>query len=223
MKRHRLPVYLLWCGVLFMACEKENTDATYGVRYQITTSNPSSLLGTFPAGINSNTERTATTVSWTSGSAVARRIRFEGTGDNEVDIRIDVPQNITLIGPSTTLGELYIPVGDYQDARFTIELSRTDPFVLTGNVDGTPIVLQVPPPLSFEMDRSTLSVLASTNYDATTTLNLSRVLNGITADMLADAALTNGQILISPTSNQRIYNLMLANMKTLGELEFVQR
>ena len=220
MKRHSLPAALLLCGVLFMACEKEDTsyNTTYGVQYQLATSNPSTVLGTVPT--EGRTAQTLASVSWRSGSAVARRIRFEGTGEDEIDIRTGVPTPIQMVGPATSLGILEVPAGTYEEVRFTIELSRTDPFQLTGDFNGTPLLLQVTDPIDIELERDALTIDALTNYTALTTLNLSSILAGITADMLSEATVSNGQILISATSNTRLYQIILANMKSLGELEF---
>lgn len=220
MKRHSLPAALLLCGAFFIGCEKEDTanTTTYGIHYQLTTSNPSTLLGKTFSG-----ERTAgvqTTVSWKSGSAVARRIRFEASGDDEVDIRTAAPTNITMPGPATDLGLITVPAGNYEDVRFTIELSRTEPFLLTGDYNGTPLVLQVTAPLDIVLDRDLLTIDANTNYRALTTLNLSRVLRGISAVMMSDATVSNGQILISASSNTRLYNIILENMKDWSSWEF---
>jgi hypothetical protein len=220
MKRHSFPVALLLSGTLFTGCEKEANESPtlYGIHYQLTTSNPATVLGTAPTG--EGAARMQATVSWKSGSAVARRIRFEAVGDDEVDIRTAVPTQIAMIGPATDLGMITIPAGDYEDARFTIELSATDPFQLTGDYNGTPLVLQIPGPIHFELSEATLSIAARTHYRALTTLNLSRILSGITADRLSEAFESNGQILISPNSNVPLYNIILNNMKNLGELEF---
>lgn len=220
MKRHSLPVALLLWGALFTGCEKDTTqDATpYGIHYQLTTSNPTTVLSTVPS--EHETTRMQAAVSWKSGSAVARRIRFQAVGDDEVDIRTGVPTNIVMMGPATNLGMITLPAGDYEDARFTIELSPTNPFLLTGEYNGTPLVLQIPGPIQFELSEAALSIAARTHYRALTTLNLSRILSGITADGLSEAEESNGQILIAPNSNVQLYNIILNNLKNLGELEF---
>lgn len=220
MKRHSLPLMVLLGGALMMGCEKEATGDTtpYGIHYQLTTSNPSTVLGTVPTG--EGAARMQASVSWKSGSAVARRIRFEAEGDDEVDIRTGVPTQIVMMGPATNLGMIPIPAGEYEDARFTIELSPNDAFQLSGDYNGTPLALLIPGPISFELEESTLSIAARTNYRALTTLNLSILLTGITADMLSEAQISNGQILISPDANTRLYHIIAANVKNLGELEF---
>lgn len=220
MKRHSFPAALLLCGVLFMACEKEDTsyNTTYGVQYQLATSNPTTVLGTAPT--DGRTAQTLASVSWRSGSAVARRIRFQGMGDDEIDIRTGVPTPIAMVGPATALGTLEVPAGAYEEVRFTIELSRTDPFQLTGDFNGTPLLLQVTDPIDIQMERDVLTIDALTNYTALATLNLSSLLSGITGDMLSEAAVSNGQILISATSNTRLYQIILVNMKAMGALEF---
>jgi hypothetical protein len=226
MKRHSLPVCVLLCSVLFMACEHDSVPEelpVYGVHYQLATSNQPTVLGNTPSGVSAATAKTATTVSWRSGSAVARRISFQATGDDEVDIRTAAPGLINLVGVPTNLGMLSIPKGSYTDARFTIELSPTDPFQLTGDFNGTPLVLQITSPISFELDQEELAIADLTNYNAVTTLNLSRVFNGVSSALLSEATLSNGQIVISPASNTRIYNIMLENMKDLAELEFAKR
>ena len=220
MKKQSYPLALLLCGVLFTGCEKDE-EATYGVYYQLTTSNPTTVLGTSPT--EGRTARMQAAVSWKSGSAVARRIRFEGVGDTEIDIRTGTPTNINQIGPATSLGMISLPAGDYEEVRFTIELSHSDPFQLTGDYNGTPLVLQVTTPIDFVLDEGDLSIAARTNYNALTTLNLSQLLNGISASMLSDAMVSNGQILISPSSNVTLYNLIVANMKDLGALQFDNR
>lgn len=214
---------MLLCGALFMGCEKEDTthNTTYGIQYQLATSNPSMVLGTTPS--EGRTARMQAAVSWRSGSAVARRIRFQGMSDDEIDIRTGVPTPIVMVGPATDLGRIEVPAGDYEEVRFTIELSHTDPFQLTGDYNGTPLLLQITGPVDITLERDALTIDALTNYTATTTLNLSQLLSGITAGMLSEAALSNGEIHISSTSNTRMYDLIVANMKSWGELEFAKQ
>lgn len=223
MKRHSFPVALLLCSVLFTGCDKEDlVDTTpYGVYYQLTTSNPSSVLSSMPTA--QGTTRVLGDLTWKSGSAVARYIRFRGLGDREVDIRTSAPTSISMIGPPTDLGMIAIPAGDYEEVRFTIELSRTDPFVLTGDFNGTSLVVQLTDPIDIEVDEAALSIAPRTNYRLLTTLNLSRVLSGISAAMLSEAMGSNGQILISAHSNEGLYNIIKGNIRKLGELEFVRR
>lgn len=208
------------CGVLFMGCEKDDTtpDTPYGIQYQLATSHPATVLGTTPT--DGGTARTQAALSWRSGSAVARRIRFQGISDDEIDIRTGVPTPIVMVGPATDLGRIEVPAGDYEEVRFTIELSHTDPFQLTGDYNGTPLLLQITAPIDITLERDALTIDAQTNYHATTTLNLSQLLSGITAGMLSEAALSNGEIHISATSNTRLYDIIVANLANWGELEF---
>ena len=57
------------------------------------------------------------------------------------------------------------------------------------------------------------------SYSSLTVLNLSLLTQGVTKAMLENAILTNGEIVLSSSSNTDVYDVMLSNLHNIEGVE----
>ena len=197
--------------VFFLASCQKNNDRT-GADFKVKTTSRTGTLG-----------RTEGTVTWTSGFASATEIEFEAKKDStELEFKSSAPQRIDLFAPLSTLGFVAIPPGVYKEVEYEIHLSPAPPdaaLELRGTYNSTPIVFRVNTPFKIEAEFNDITITQGNNFTATILLNLSLLTQGITDAALSNATLTNGEILISATSNTALYNIMLANLKDIDNVE----
>lgn len=196
---------------LLFSCQKTHENA--GVNYQLKATSTSTTVA-----------RTMGTLSWTSGSALASEIRFEAEKEgSEFEQRSKAEQKVDLFAPVSTLGTVQLPAGTYKKVEFKIELlpgQTAVAFELKGNHGGTPLTFQVNEALEIKAEKEGVDISDGASYTAATSLNLSLLTLGISSGMLDNATVTNGEILISATSNANLYAIMLANLKNLDDCDF---
>jgi hypothetical protein len=173
---------------------------------------------------SSTVARTMGTLSWTSGYALASEIRFEAKKDNsDFEQKSKTEQRVDLFAAVSNIGLVQLPAGTYKKVEFKIELlpSQTAAaFELKGTYGGKAITFQVNEVLEVKGEKEGVDISDGTSYTAATSLNLSLLTLGISAGMLDNATVTNGEILISTTSNASLYTIMLANLKNLDDCDF---
>ena len=213
-----LTTLFISAATLFLvSCKKENSDPP-GISYQLQTSNRSSVLGRVAAG----------NIVWTSGYGNASEVKFEGKAPSgEIEYKTTVQQRIDLFSGISTLGNVTLPPGSYQEVEFEVKLNptATEPaLLLNGTYTSTgpaiPIVFRIATPLEIETELNNVTVLANNGYNALTTLNLSLLTRGISQTMLDNAVKTNGTILINSSSNVDLYNIILNNLKECDDIDF---
>ena len=213
-----LTTLFISAATLFLAsCKKENSDPP-GISYQLQTSNRSSVVGRVASG----------NIVWVSGYGNASEVKFEGKGPSgEIEYKTTVQQRIDLFSGISTLGNVTLPPGSYQEVEFEVKLNptTTEPaLLLNGTYTSTgpaiPIVFRIATPLEIETELNNVNVVANNGYNALTTLNLSLLTRGITQTMLDNAVKTNGTILINSLSNVDLYNIILNNLKECDDIDF---
>ena len=202
---------LAFSAIFFLAgCEKNN-DRT-GANFKIKTTERSGIVG-----------RTEGTVTWISGYASATEIEFEAEKENlELEFKSEARQRIDLFSPLSSLGFVTIPPGIYKEVEFEIHISPTPTdaaLELRGTYNSTPIVFRVNTPIEIEAEFEDVTITDGNDFTAIISLNLSLLTMGITDADLNNATLTNGEIIISATSNTALYNIMIANMKNIDDVE----
>lgn len=202
--------------MLTASCKKSN-DATT-ISYQLTTSSPSSTIARV-----SRTD--GGTLSWDSGYANVRRIRFEAKKDS-VDVKYenDLTQKINLFDPLQSIGTITLPQGTYTKVEFRADLlpSLTEPsLVLYGQfhsgITSTPVLFQVTNECDVKGEEEQISVAAASSYASVTTIDLSVLISGISASQLSNASQTAGTIVISPSSNADLYAIMQQHLQNLEQ------
>ena len=213
-----LTTLLISGATVFLAsCKKENSDPL-GITYQLQTSNRSSIVGRVASG----------NIVWTSGFGNATQVKFEGKGPNgEIEYKSSLQQRIDLFSGVSTLGNVTLPAGTYQEVEFEVKLNptATEPALsLSGTYASTgaavPITFNISAPLELETELNNVTVLTNNSYNALTTLNLSLLTRGITQAMLDNAVKTNGVIVISSSSNVNLYTIIFDNLRDCDGMEF---
>ena len=203
---------------LITGCKKNNNNGTAGIKYQLQTTNRSSVIARTTSG----------NIVWTSGSAYATEVKFEAKKDNnEVEFKSQTAQLIDIFLPVATLSTITLNPGTYSEVEFEVELNPNgnNPALelngqYTSGLVTTPVKFTVNSPLELKNEKNNVVVTDNNSYKALTTLNLSLITTGVTETMLNSAVLTSGTILISSTSNANIYNIILANIHDSDEVEF---
>ncbi len=213
-----LTVALILVATLFIVSCKKESSSPLGISYQLQTKNRSSVIGRVESG----------NIVWTSGYGNATEIKFKSKGANgKIEYKSNLQQRIDLFSSISTLGNITLPPGSYQEVQFDVELNptATEPaLVLNGTYTSTgtatPVTFLVSVPLEIETEMNNVTVSANNGYQALTSLNLSLLSRGITQSMLDNAVRSNGVILISSSSNVDLYNIILNNLKDSDEIEF---
>ena len=199
--------------LLQFSCKKENERT--GIDFNVSTTGRTTTVGRL-AG-------TTGTINWTSGYASAREIEFEAENENtEVEYKSSANQRINLFNPLSSLGFVNIPPGTYKEVEFEIHLSPTPPdaaLELKGLYNAIPIVFRINTPLEIEAEFEDVTINQSSDFSAMISLNLALLTRGITDAALANATLTNGEIVISSNSNTALYNIMINNFKEIDDVE----
>lgn len=215
MKIKSIASVALGSSLLFASCQKEksaeNMNQAPNVTYELATG------GDARPGVAGEVARTtAGFLSLTGGTASVTQIKFEAKGANKVEYKSNVSQVIDLSSAAATIGGLSVPYGTYEKIEFKIkfEPTTTQPaLVLNGSYTPTsggaavPVVLQINQPFELKFEKKTPTTIdANTNYGALGTLALNMLTAAVPESLLANATRTNGQIIISSTSNTQLYN-----------------
>lgn len=197
------------CSFVLFSCSKEETP---GVAFNLTTVNKTSAVGTSGSVIN-----------WTNAFANTTEIRFEVEKDStEIEFTSDALKKVDLFSTQSTLGNIVVPPGLYSEVEFEIELASTPiegALELKGTYNGTPITFKVGGIYEIETERENVTIADGKSYSSLTALNLSLLTQGVTEAMLTNAILTNGEIVLSSSSNNNIYEVMLNNLHNIDGVE----
>lgn len=205
-------ISLLSLSAIFFitSCEKSNDSSS--ANFKLKTTERSATVG-----------RMAGTITWTSGFASATEIEFEAEKENsEFELKSEVRQRIDLFSPLATLGLVTIPPGTYEEVEFEIHAAPSGPdaaLELRGTYNGTPIVFKVNTAFEIEAEYEDITITQGNDFNAIISLNLSLLSLGITEANLNNATQTNGEIIISSSSNTVLYNIMLLNLKNIDDVE----
>lgn len=208
-------------GVLFTSCRKSSNSSYIGqpqVNYQLIASNTNYAVPNNPA----ISTTAAGNIVWTSGFAYPDVVKFEATQNNiQVEIKSTNNAQIDLMSPvALTFGAFTLPPGIYNEIELKIDLDKTNstPVVLQLNGHFTsgavtlPVVVQVTQSVELQTEQHNITITNDSSYLAVTTLDLSAITAGITADMLLNAQLTSGSIVISADANHDLYGMILDNL-----------
>jgi hypothetical protein len=174
---------------------------------------------------------------WDSSLLVVSKIEFEAEkkdslsqGSTEIHYEWDGPKKVDILGLNTFVGSINLPAGTYHEISLKLTGYKSDAgnspvFRLSGtytNAAGTmiPIELLVNEDIEFRVKQEGFGLDASVDYTSLVHMNLSLLLADVTVTDLDAAALTNGTIIISDTSNTNIYDIILGNLSTCCEYHF---
>jgi hypothetical protein len=162
-------------------------------------------------------------LSWSSCIANVSHARFEGKLHHVRYItQTDVTGPIDLYAPVPIANSTFtIPVGPYQQATLSINLSNTNTYpamLLHGsyaeNASLVPVDLIIDQDLVLNTEFKNVTVTNNT-VTAFTTLDMEYYSGGVTAEMLESAETSiGGNVIISSTSNKPIYDIIVNNLST---------
>jgi hypothetical protein len=218
MKKLRTFFAMALISTAFVACDKDDDDvsnpdnrvmgASSALEYEVVTDRPAVFIP-------------GASFTWTSGYAWIDELKFEAKAENgdHVMYKSKADRKIDLFAPSSALGVLAIPPGTYDKIKFRLELEPREPeaaILLNGllleNGVQIPVVFAVNKEVDLYVHAKDVLVMEGDDYLAVLALQLAQLTNGITAGMLYDADVINGQIVISNTYNRDLYNIMLDNV-----------
>lgn len=217
MKQNTLLFSILMIGLFLVSCKKENKNGS--IRYQMKTTNASSSFRRAATGTNISA-RLNGTLTWNAGFINATEIKFEAkTNSSEIEYKSSANQRLDLFSALSTLGNITLSPGTYKEVEFKIEIapSTNEPALqLSGTYNGIPVILKVDNAFEFKAEKEGVDITESNGYTAINNLNLALLTQGITDADFTNAVQTNGQIIISATSNTNLFAKLL---DSLGECE----
>lgn len=208
--RNSIAVITFFSIALF-SCQK-NQDAP-GITYNLKSINKISSIS---GGSNSS-------INWTNAFANVTEIHFQIEKDGaQIKHKSDAHKKIDLFSTQSFLGNVVVPPGTYTKVEFEIELVSTSneaAFELKGTYNTIPVIFKVNGSYEIETERDNVTIADGKNYTAITALDLSLLTKGVTETMLNDAVRTNGEIVISSSSNVSIFEIMRINLHTIDGVE----
>ena len=197
-------------AIFLFSCKKTADVSNSGLEFQMKAANTSSVVN-----------RTMATVSWQSGFINANEIRFEAKQNGtETKFRSKVEQHVDLFASLSSIGNITIPSGTFDEAEFKVEAASTSTepaFQLQGSIDNTPVIFKVDSSLEIKAEQEQVTLSGSNT--ALSTIDLSGLTAGLSSTDLTHATQTGGVIVISSTSNSDLFNIIVANLQKQGETE----
>jgi len=204
--------------IFFASCSKSNStqpsaSGTPQMSYELKASNS---LVNLPAKMTGTG-----TIDWTGGLASPTMIKFEAKkGGTEIEYKSALDTTIDLMSSiAATFGGFTIPTGTYNEIELKIDLSKNgsnpalelDGTFTSGGVT-TPVTVTINDFIEIQTEQHDVTIDSTESFVAVTTLDLSSISAGITETMLNAATVTGGTIVISATSNRRLYEIIVDNL-----------
>jgi hypothetical protein len=161
------------------------------------------------------------TIQWTSGYAYPTQIKFEAKQQNsKIEYKSTNNSRIDLFSPvATSFGSFMLPAGTYKEIELKVKLDNVgnEPALfLTGNYMNNgvviPVIFRVDDKLELKTELNDVTIDNTSSIAAITNLDLATYTNGITDEMIRNAQLTNGTLIISENSNRNLYNIIMSNL-----------
>ncbi len=175
----------------------------------------------------------ASNITWTSGIANVQQFKFEAEkGNTEIEIKTGPLSNINLFSLDPDLIKVNIDSGLYREIEVKIYLAKSAsvnaiPLTLKGSYASSsgavPIELYINDNVEIKLESENVKVEQTSDLASIVTLQVNKVLAGISASSLEAASKTNGIIVISNTSNTNIYNRLKENIINSCEHKFEKK
>ncbi len=168
-------------------------------------------------------------IIWNSGSVHANEIIFNAVrknGNALIQSRFGTMTGQS-VGLSDTkiMGNVYAPATKYDHGSFTIgldtvkgtsSLTLSGSYYRSGSIPAPVIPVQVM--INEPVNLNTIWIYNAPNgiamyWDALIELSTDQLISGINADMINNATLTDGVLLITNTSNKNLYDIIVGNLQ----------
>lgn len=201
------------------SCKKEATgsETSSGFLYQLQTVNRTAPVARMAA----TSRMEGASVQWTSGIASAIELKFEAeSSKGEVEFKQKTAQQIDLFAATSSLGNITIPEGTYQEVEFKAHLSpagSTPALQLNGSfMSGSvtkAIQFVVNTNVELKAEKHNVVVAQGATYAALNSIDLIQISQGLTEAALNSAQTnSNNTIVISATTNTNLYNMLVTNL-----------
>ncbi|WP_276133422.1 hypothetical protein [Polluticoccus soli] len=171
-----------------------------------------------------------TTFAWLSGSGYADEIKFEAKSDDgsEITYKSKTDRAFDLFAPTASLlGNIMLPPGTYDKIKYKIRLEPSYPDAalrldgqFTENGISVPVVFAINRDVEMKVEGKDVLLLDGDDYLSVLTLQLDKLMNGITPDMLFNADVDDdGTVYITENSNREMYHIMMDNMEHFIKVE----
>ena len=227
MKLHLLG--FIATAIAITSCKKNHDDTnSLGFSMQLKATNTSVPLSNTSSGANAEALRsTAVNINWTARTASANQLKFEAKQNGkEIEFKSSIQQTIDLFGSNSTLGNISVPAGTYDEIEFKAQLNSvgTNPALelkgdFTGNSAVMPIRFLANETILLKGEKHQVTISSGTLHNAVTNMDLRKLTMNITATDLENAVRTNGQILITSAINQKLYDIIVKNLRNLEDEE----
>lgn len=235
----KLSLLPLSLGLLFVtACTKNADNGNATIQFSAQADNSTYTMtgnSITPVSSSSNTNGVAT-VSWTSGYVNASEFEFEAEKENNnnqadtthVQYEAKGPFKIDLFAAPAALASINLQAATYDHVQVEImgvkSAAGDANLYLKGtykNAMGivTPVIIQVNENFDIDSEISTWKAQAI-NYTSLVKVHLDLLLKNLTTAILDNASQTSGSIIISSTSNASIYQLIVASLRFMSNVEF---
>lgn len=223
--------------IAFQGCKKDtqtSSSTDTGITYELSTSDHTATLGVANStgefgGLNGVS---GGSITWLSGYANTSEIRFAAKGDGgKVEYKSHALQHINLIDAVTTIGFLSVDPGDYEKIELKIKfvpVGNEAAFELAGEYTNNglviPVVFRVDEPFELKVDyKEKTKFQRSWNYSALHSLQLNLLTQGIPEALFINAMRTNGVLIVSPSSNNGMYKLMIKTLTGMLKVKVKKR
>lgn len=225
MKKLFIPVVYM-IVLIATSCKKENNTSGV-VSYQLKPMNyTAALVGTAKGGTAISS---VNSITWTAGNIIISEIDFEAKKENlKIEYESKKIVNVNLLNLSSTLGDVSIPYGTYEEVELKLDVKKTEsgiaPLILTGEyTDGTGVKIPVEFSFNEEIEIKVEAenvIITSADYTGMINLQLNKILANVTTSDLSEASKTNGKIIISNTSNSLLYGKIKSNLDFVADCNF---
>ncbi len=217
--------------IAFIACQKDDPATTgpsvFGVKIEALNKSYSLPV---TDGIKS-ADVTNAAITWDTVQLVVSQIKFEAKLKSlttnrdsiEIEYKWTGPKLVNLLDDKLVLGNFMLQPGFYDEIELKVYGNNEDAgkkpvFYMYGNYTNTentkiPVALKVYNYVQFKTEKDSVTVTEeSIDITSYIQLYLDKLMAGIIPEMLDNAKLTNGVMVISADSNRTIYYAILGNL-----------
>jgi len=232
-------VLLSWmvAGYGLSSCSKDDSRDASSMTVKMQAVNKRFSL---PVGTSALKSALATaSMEWNSAVMMVSKLEFEaemknsGTPGSKLEIEYEVkgPVEVNLFDTKTNIGSIILPPGVYEEVEFEVHLDKQyagdKPLIyLAGfytNAGGSkvPVTFAANENFNFKAEQEGVTVTATENstYSSLIQIFLDQMMKGINPEDLDNATRTNGEIIISATSNSELYQVIISNFKNHHKFE----
>jgi len=217
--------------IAFIACQKDepviNGPSVLGVKIE-------ALNKSYSLPVTDGTksaDATNAAITWDTVQLVVSQIKFEANLKSqttnrdsiEIEYKWTGPKLVNLLGDELVLGNFLLQPGFYDEIELKVYGNNEDAgkkpvFYMYGNYTNAenskiPVALKVFNYVQFKTEKDSVTVTEeSIDITSYIQLYLDKLMAGIIPEMLDNATLTNGVIVISADSNRTIYYAILGNL-----------